>query len=255
MAQRRVYGSPPLVEALCEIRFAPGQEWDWTVPGLFYAQVQEVYPRKEQTEQVEVQWRDDPAQMQRQTSRRLRFFNEDKTALVQVGKDLLVFNCLSPYPGWSVFRSMLVGVLEKYRAVATPAGVAACAVRYLNRLSIPQDTATLEDYLLAVPTIPKNLPDTLIGWSLSLDIPHQARKGIMHLEAGSVPPRNSNEVCFVLDLRFQAINPEELGLNGALLDWIDNAHDIIEETFEASITDQARSIFDEELIHGQLTAR
>jgi len=254
MAQRRTYAIPPLVEALCEIHFAPGQEWDWTVPGLLYAQLQKDYPRKEQAEQVEVQWGDNPSQVHRQTSRRLRFFNEHKTALVQVGKDLLVFNQLHPYPGWDLFRSMLVSALERYKAVAAPSGVAACALRYLNRLSIPQESATLEDYLLAVPSIPKNLPQTLVGWSLSLDIPHEVRKGVMHLEAGSAPSQGTGRVAFVLDLRFQAISPKELGLDDGLLEWVDGAHEIIEETFEASITDQARSLF-EELIHDQLASR
>lgn len=251
MEQRRIYASPPLVEALCDIRFEPGQEWDWTIPGLLYAQLQGEYPLKEQTEHFQVKMEE--GQVHQEATRRLRFFREDKTALVQVGQDTLVVNCLRPYPGWKGFRPMLVAALEKYKAVAAPAGVSGCALRYINRLEFPGPSAVLEEYLQTVPVVPKNLPDKLVGWSLALDIPDLARSGIMRLTAGSAPPDEGT--AFMLDLRFRAIEPEKLGLSETLLSWIDSAHAVIEETFEASITEQARALFKEELAHAQLPAR
>lgn len=253
MVTRHIYAMPPLVEALCEIRFDPGRTWDWTIPGLLYAQVQEDFPEREQDDQLEIQWRADLPQVQGQTTRRLRFFNRERTALVQVSKDALVLNHLRPYPGWERFRSMLLTVIEKYRVVASPKGVSGCALRYINRIPVPKDEAILEHYLQAIPTVPKNLPETLIGWSLTLDIPHVAQGGVVRLEAGSTPP--GEDAAFILDLRFTALNPQGLGLDDPLVAWIENAHEVIEDTFEASITDQARSIFQEELSHDQLPAR
>ena len=73
------------------------------------------------------------------------------------------------------------------------------------------------------------------------------------LKAGSVYEEEKGS--FLLDLSFVAANPAKLGLGDSLLEWIQTAHDKIEETFEASITDKARSLFQEELAHDQLSAR
>ena len=35
-SDRRRYGNPPIEEALVEFRFAPGQEWDLTIPGKLH---------------------------------------------------------------------------------------------------------------------------------------------------------------------------------------------------------------------------
>jgi len=255
MRERRIYASPPLVEALCELRFEPGRAWDLTVPGLLYAEVRESFPVREQEDQMELQFRLDSPQVQKQTTRRMRFFNESKTALIQVSKDALVVNHLRPYPGWDEFRAMILMALEKYKVVAEPKSVSACALRYINRIPVPNDGAILEHYLEAVPNVPKNLPEALIGWSLTLDIPHLERGGVVRLESGSAPG-GEEEAAFILDLRFSALEPQQLGLDDALVAWVDGAHDIIEDTFEACITDNARSIFQEEEVrHDQLSAR
>lgn len=244
MAQRRIYANPPLVEALCDIRFEPGQEWDWTIPGLLYAHLQDDYPLKEQVEHFAIKIEEGKAQQQ--TNRRMRFSREDKTALVQVGEDALVVNCLRPYPTWDGFRCMVANAVEKYRAVAGPVGVSSCAVRYINKIKFPGPSAILEQYLLTYPVLPKNLPERLAGWSLALDIPDPAHSGLMRLSAGSTSP-DEGTAAFLIDLRFLATEPEGLGLDdGTLLNWIDTAHDVIEETFEASITSDARALFNEE---------
>lgn len=252
MVKRRIYAMPPIIEALCELRFEPGRPWDWTVPGLLYAKVQDEFPEREHDEQLEFQFGVNVPQVQK--TRRLRFFNAEKTALIQLGKDTLVLNHLRPYPKWEQFRAKVLSVLKKYRSVAEPKGVSGCALRYINRIPVPADAAVLEHYLLAIPSVPKNLPETLSGWSLTLDIPFLEDGGVMRLEAGSAPPSEEG-AAFILDLRFTALDPASLGLEDALVAWIDRAHDIIEETFEASITDHVRSIFQEEPSHDQLSVR
>ncbi|RMH08650.1 MAG: hypothetical protein D6704_02710 [Nitrospirae bacterium] len=43
----RRYRKPPVIEALCEIYFA-GSSWDETIPGAFYQQIKDDYPKKQQ---------------------------------------------------------------------------------------------------------------------------------------------------------------------------------------------------------------
>ena len=44
--ERRRYKNPPIEEALVEFRFAPGQEWDLTIPGKLHEKVKDSYPGK-----------------------------------------------------------------------------------------------------------------------------------------------------------------------------------------------------------------
>lgn len=251
MYSRRNYASPPLVEALCEIHFSSDQQWDWTIPGLLYAEIKGEFPNREQADHVSVRWREDRSEVQKMTLQRLRYFSEDRRSLVQVGANVVVLNYLSPYPGWEQFRASIGRVLERYIAVAAPRKVTVCALRYINHIAIPEEGAMIEDYLTTVPCTPGNLPETIVDWSLSLDIPHPEGEGIVHVESGSLV---SGDPGFLLDIQFIATKPQELDLVNGLMRWIDTAHRIIEETFEASITSTARSIF-QEVGHDQLSAR
>lgn len=250
---RRIYAKPPLVEALCEFHFVPGQEWDWTIPGLLYAELETRFPKKQQAEDVEFRVQEDLKNVRRMSSNRLRFLTDDEKSLIQIGPNVLVINCLQPYPGWGIFRDMIQDSLAKYARVANPKEVAVLALRYINKINVPQEGAMLEDYLKAIPQVPENLPDTLVGWALSLHIPFRDMDGMMLLKAGSV--YEDDKGSFLLDLSFVAMHPGKLGLGDSLFDWVEAAHDRIEETFEASITDKARSLFQEELAHDKLSAR
>jgi len=42
------YKNPPLVEALCEFYFIPQQLYDLTIPGLFYDEIKEDFPEKQE---------------------------------------------------------------------------------------------------------------------------------------------------------------------------------------------------------------
>ena len=55
MPKRRVYKDPPIIEALCEFRFVPSQPWDWTIPGLFYREVEAEFPVRRQFNPLQVE--------------------------------------------------------------------------------------------------------------------------------------------------------------------------------------------------------
>ncbi|MEH2362987.1 hypothetical protein [Nostoc sp.] len=49
---RRQYSNPPIEEAICEFRFAPGQVWNFTIPGLFYEKVRDLYTGEPQQQNL-----------------------------------------------------------------------------------------------------------------------------------------------------------------------------------------------------------
>jgi uncharacterized protein (TIGR04255 family) len=46
---------PPLVEAVCEFRFAPTDQWDLTVPGRLYDRIRHEFPLREQAQSFALQ--------------------------------------------------------------------------------------------------------------------------------------------------------------------------------------------------------
>ena len=46
LTERRRYKNPPIEEALCEFGFAPGPDWDPTIPGKLQAELGDAYSGK-----------------------------------------------------------------------------------------------------------------------------------------------------------------------------------------------------------------
>ncbi len=85
---RRVYENPPIIEALCEFYFGSDQQWDWTIPGLIYAEVKSEFPTKRHFNPLQVELRAETqgASVQNVVSNvdRMQFLSQDERALIQV---------------------------------------------------------------------------------------------------------------------------------------------------------------------------
>lgn len=245
----RVYDKPPVIEAVCEFRFEPSQTWDWTVPGLFYAKVQDDFPLKRERTNYQLAVGEGPAEdlasVQGQVSRWMQFVRKDESALIQLGPDLLTVNQLRPYTHWPTFKAMIERALESYRDIAKPKGFRRIGLRYINRLEIPEASIELEDYVEAVPKVPASLPQLFATWAQRVEIPFEKHNGMLALQTGSVREKEPAAAYpFMLDLDFRTLHAEQVALDGAM-QWIEKAHEVVEESFEACITDKSRSLFEE----------
>lgn len=250
---RRIYKNPPIAEALCDFRFVPGQPWDWTIPGLIYAEVKQEFPAKSQVNpfQIEVSAGTQEASVQNVVSNvdRMQFLRQDEGALIQVGPDLMSVHHLKPYSDWETFKQMIARSLNVYRRVAEPQGIYRIGLRYINRLEISEQRVEIEDYLLAVPTVPSKVPQLFGGWSQRVEIPFEHANGMLLLQSGSIREEGQKGLIFLLDLDFVTLQPELVKLDSAM-EWIERAHEQIENTFEECITPVTRRLLGEEAQHG-----
>ena len=90
-----VFAKPPVIEALCELRFASSQErpWDHVVPGLLYSAIQSRFPRRRDRPVVDLS----PRGLSPRTF--VQLLTEDEQRFVQVAPDLLAVNSLPPHVG------------------------------------------------------------------------------------------------------------------------------------------------------------
>lgn len=243
-----MYAKAPLVEALCEFHFEAGRPWDLTVPGLFYDKIRNEFPEKRQQNMVSFEVQAEPQGLTHSVASggiaRMQFLRPGGEALVQVGPDNLTINHFKPYPGWPDFKKIIARILAEYREVAHPKGVRRVGLRYINRIEIPSTSVDIDEYIRASPKIPEPIPQIFATWVQRVEIPYESVNAMLALQSGSLHGPKRPHVVFMLDLDFFTLRPEAITLDTAV-DWIEMAHNEVENTFEACITPQARQLFEE----------
>ncbi len=254
MQQRRRYKNPPVEEALCEFRFKPGQAWDLTIPGKLQAAFGDEYvgkPQEQRVFQVGLQVQGDkPSNLQfGEGLARVQLVTGDGKRMVGVGPDVLSIHMLRPYQdprepgrgGWEEFRPRIETALEAYSEVAQPVGVIRVAIRYINRIVIPQGTVRIEQYLKSALPEVDGLPNHVTNFMSRVDYMYQDDVRIV-LSQGSIdaPP---DQVSFLLDLDVIWEKTEPVDESRALM-IAEDLRDRERAAFEAVITDKSRELFD-----------
>lgn len=245
----RKYKHPPIVEALCEFQFIPSQPWDITIPGLLYDRINNEFPVKQQRRKVKVGFdlrpKEGGLEQEVKISQLMQFFRPDKSALVQVGLDLLTINLLKTYTTWENFKLLILTNLKVYQDIAKPKGFKRIGLRYINRIDFDKEPIELSDYFNYYPFIPPKLPQKHSGFNVSVNIPYEEDRDLLILTLKSIPSKKPGVLSLLLDFDYIMVKPESIPINKST-DWIEGAHSIIENSFESSITDNCRNLFEEE---------
>jgi len=239
----KVYQTPPIVEALCEFRFQDSNEWDLTLPGLFYNKIQHLFPQKR--EQRNMQIKVDHADSHHDTNIRgsmipmVQFYDRDETCLVQLTPTLLTINHLKPYSDWIRFKKLISDTLTIYQDVANLTNLARIGLRYINQIDLdPKES--LYDYLEFKPCIPTSITQETSSLLQRVELPFNTQNGKLSLTLATVQDEHS---C-ILDLDFVTLDAAQLSVED-IPSWLEIAHETIEDVFEASITDMLREKFKE----------
>jgi uncharacterized protein (TIGR04255 family) len=145
---------PPVSEAVCEVRFADGQSWDWTVPGLFYSQLKHEFPKRREQRYL----KGEPVS--------LLFLREDERVQIQIGANALSVKHLSPYSGWEHFRAMIERALVAYLQASHPAHIQSVSLRYVYHFRAP---VPLPEG--GFPTLPPSIASAPQRWLHQLNSP------------------------------------------------------------------------------------
>ena len=254
MTRRRRYRNSPIDEALCEFGFAPGVDWDPTIPGKLQAELGDEYSGKSREQRavkvgLQVQ-RGKPADFQYDEGlAKVQLFSKPGTRMVGVGPGVLSIHMLRPYQdpadfekgGWEEFRPRIVDALGAYRKVASPSGVNRVAVRYINKILVPLASVRVEDYLkcayLEIDGLPQDYGHFISRVEYIYD---DGTRLVLSYGLFSTSPKGV-ECLLDLDVIWQS---------GTLFDWeeslkiADDLHERAGSAFEAVITDKARELFD-----------
>jgi len=244
----KIYKKSPIVEAVCEFQFEEGSPWDLTVPGRIYEKVRSTFPILRQAERVTVSVLGNPEEFGPQfgTLSLMQFLRKDEKALVQVGTHLLSVSVLKSYPSWQTFLSLIKRGFNTYRDVAAPKGFRRIGLRYINHIEIPNHDIRLEDYFEFCPRVGPGLHQDFGTFALGVQFPYEETRDLLNIQLASLPKQTplSDSANVVLSLDYLLLRPGEVTLEG-VFQWIDVAHQHIEDAFEACITQKLRQLFKE----------
>ena len=177
----------------------------------------------------------------------MQFYNKDENKLVQIGAHRLSINILKPYDGWESFKPRIEECLKIYKELSNPTGYSRRGLRYINRVDIPEprhesEVISIKDYFLFVPQTPQGLPIGVSSFNMRVEFPYDGGVNRLGVFLGSVKKHIERYMYAILDFDYYVQSENKMEL--AELDWIDRAHQRIEEAFEKTITDKSRNLFE-----------
>ena len=242
---RRRYSKSPIVEAVCEFRFEPG-DWDNVIPGLIWEQVRSLFPKRRNAVRLDVESVPGVGGFEHKVTQEslTQYLEEDERRFMQVGPKALTVNHLAPYTSWQEFKPLIQQAFHVYSQEAKPKAKTRIGLRYINRIILPDEKIDLADVLEFRPHIGAALPKDHVSFTVGAEFPFEQGRDILRLQAASTVPDHKRRIGILLDLDYFTLLPDSVG-SGENADWLEVAHAHIEDAFEGSITDRLRQIFEE----------
>lgn len=244
----RRYEKAPLLEAVFEIRFTQRASWDLTIPGLIYERIKGRFPQKERrvAQEIGIVVGPEGLTQQARTSELSLFFQQDRKMLVQVGPRVVSLHCLRPYPGWGLFKESIAEIYNAIENVVEIKELERIALRYINMIEIDEKRIEPKDYFNIYIFLGEQLPQDMVHFNIECVFPYEEGRDVCRIQFTTPFPTTPTPtgINFLLDIGYFLANPESIR-SEQVLEWLEMAHQRIQNIFEGSITDKLRKLFQE----------
>jgi len=250
--KERRYKKPPIIEAVCQIKFDDTFSWDHTIPGMLYERLSKSYPKKSRRSIQEARINQEGNEIKQDIYiiDGSLFMSDDNRDTVFIAPGVLAVSRLAPYHSWQQFKPKIANTIsELTEIISETPRVQNIILQYINHIKIPQENVELDEYFAFRPYVGPDLPQKLLSFFLGclFDASDNCQ---LRVELAPPPPGQAEDqtlkhVVLRLVLSCQSLNPV-LFSKEDILGWIDTAHCRVVETFEGCITDSLRAIFEEE---------
>ena len=253
MPERTHYSNAPITEAIIDLRITSAEGVSVENLAALREVVADRYPIQEeehvQYQQVSFVGTD---LLQTKGGHQLngyRFVSEDKREVFYARLDGFSFSIKAPYDRWESFREEARSLWNLYSSVAMPDDVTRVAMRYINRIDIPDAAAgvRLEDYLRTYPEYSVDFPENSLMNNFFMQLQLWQQDLGCWLIVNEAPEVSPDEgilsVRLDLDLfREQYEDPWPVYDDTMVWEFLEQLHDRKNEIFEASITNSTRRL-------------
>lgn len=169
------FPNPPITEAILDIKVNLPKETNLERLLAFQDDIKAEFPTKKDRHSGSFQIKTGTAPEIISSTNRTDgylFRSVDNTKIVQARLDGFTFNKLKPYSNWEEFSDEAKNLWNRFVNIAKPINVVRLALRYINRIEIPLPFGDFTEYILTIPEIAPNIPQSLTGLFMQLVIPN-----------------------------------------------------------------------------------
>src|SRR6266446_7839039 len=172
---KQYYSKAPIKEAIIDLRVRPAKETDLALLEKFGPEERQRYPLRTDLKiaegQMEIGERFSSSTSMHQIG--FMFHSADGKQIFQPQLAGFRFTRLAPYESWEPFRDEARRLWNLYRQLTKPQAVDRMALRYINRLDLPNPIPELKVFLRTGPEISPDLPQMMDGYFMQLNIPQE----------------------------------------------------------------------------------
>lgn len=244
------YVNPPLIEAVCDIRFDANSNWDLAIPGLFFDRFKSSYPKRRQAAAIDLAVSPAKDQVEQILSRhdRLQLLDEHEKDVLQIGPHLLAVNRLAPYESWQHFEPRIMAAFDAYLDIARPKRLARIGLRAVNRIEVPKPLIRMEDYFDFYPHLGDHLPQEIGPFLVGVEFTFEGGRDHLRLEVRNTLASKEGLTSFLLILDYYSQGLGKIEFL-AVRDWLRTAHRHLDDVFEGCLKDSLREVFKPVEVH------
>lgn len=247
MSSERHYRNAPITEAIIAFKVLPSIEEKLSLLKDLHIVEKGTYPRQDLifealgVMQFQPGGTTSASAQHKQTG--FKYTSEDGRLIWQAQLNGFSFHHLAPYDSWVPFRDEARRLWGAFRNAMKPEQVSRVAVRYINRIDIPETPIDLKDFFRTSPEIAPELPQTMNGFFMQLRLPQSEIGGELLLSQTIIPPPREGLVSVVLDI--DLFRESDIPQNEAQLwEFFETMHERKNDVFEACITNRTRELFE-----------
>jgi len=169
------------------------------------------------------------------------YISADEKQIYQARLDGFAFSRLAPYESWQPFQAEARRLWNIHREALKPVAITRLAVRYINRLDLPGERVEMKDYFRLSPEVPPELPQSMSGFLLRVQLPQEDLKAQLVVNQTIIPPVKPQSVAVILDLDLFRDNDVPNDDND-IWAFFESLHERKNEVFENCITNPTREL-------------
>ena len=240
------YNSAPITEAVIEIRLQPSTTVAPAVLQQLAESLKADFPKQAPMQFLEMGVAQQPGQALQQSFSQsivgVRLSKTDDSRILQIRHEGFAYSHMAPYTDWATFRAEAQPLWKRYREVFPEKKLTRCALRYINRIDIPEAKIELYDYFELYPKVPEALPQQdVIAMALNLQMPQTDLHCVANLAQALGEPVKAGHISFILDIDIFRLQIEDWN-DEATWAFLEKLRDRKNEIFEACITNRTRKL-------------